>query len=96
MSAVGNDVGVRYPRRQLAAALMRAAVRGSTGMRRNLRGFAAAAVLVTAAAAPQLASAQKSGGILRIPALDSPASMSIHEESTIAVLGPMMGRSTTS
>jgi peptide/nickel transport system substrate-binding protein len=60
-------------------------------MRRNLRGFAAAAVLLMAAAAPQPASAQKSGGILRIPALDSPASMSIHEESTIAVLGPMMG-----
>jgi hypothetical protein len=35
--------------------------------------------------------AQKSSGVLRIPALDSPASMSIHEESTIALLGPMMG-----
>ena len=34
---------------------------------------------------------QKPGGILRLPALDSPASMSILEESTIAVLGPMMG-----
>ena len=96
MSAVGNDVGVRYPRRQLAIPLNACGGGGRTGMRRNLRGFAAAAVLVTAAAAPQLASAQKSGGILRIPALDSPASMSIHEESTIAVLGPMMGRSTTS
>jgi peptide/nickel transport system substrate-binding protein len=70
---------------------MRAAGEGRIGMRRNLRGLAAAAVLVMAAAAPHLASAQKSDGILRIPALDSPASMSIHEESTIAVLGPMMG-----
>ena len=33
----------------------------------------------------------ETGGILRLPALDSPASMSIQEESTIAVLGPMMG-----
>ena len=29
--------------------------------------------------------------LLRLPALDSPASMSILDESTIAVLGPMMG-----
>jgi peptide/nickel transport system substrate-binding protein len=35
--------------------------------------------------------AQKPGGVLRMPMGDSPASMSIHEESTIAVLGPMMG-----
>jgi peptide/nickel transport system substrate-binding protein len=41
------------------------------------------------AAAPALA--EKPGGILRIPARDSPASLSIHEESTIATLGPMMG-----
>jgi peptide/nickel transport system substrate-binding protein len=59
-------------------------------MRRHLRRFAAAALLVAIAAATP-AAAQKAGGILRIPALDSPASMSIHEESTIAVLGPMMG-----
>ena len=91
MSAVGNNVGVRYPRRQLALPLNVSGGEGRMSMRRNLRGFAAAAVLAMAAAAPQLASAQKSGGILRIPALDSPASMSIHEESTIAVLGPMMG-----
>src|SRR5437763_13847476 len=35
--------------------------------------------------------AQKSGGVLRMPMITSPASMSIHEESTIAALGPMMG-----
>jgi peptide/nickel transport system substrate-binding protein len=34
--------------------------------------------------------AQKPGGILRIPARDSPASLSIHEESTLSTEGPMM------
>ena len=33
----------------------------------------------------------ETGGILRLPALGSPVSMSIYEEPTIAVLGPMMG-----
>src|ERR1700755_614871 len=37
------------------------------------------------------ASAQKPGGVLRIPLGTSIASVSIHEESTIVVLGPMMG-----
>ena len=36
------------------------------------------------------AQAQKSGGILRVPHGDSPASMSIHEESTITAEGPAM------
>jgi peptide/nickel transport system substrate-binding protein len=35
--------------------------------------------------------AEKPGGVLRMPMITSPASMSIHEESTIAALGPMMG-----
>jgi hypothetical protein len=35
--------------------------------------------------------AQKSGGILKVYFFDSPASMSIHEEATIAAEGPMMG-----
>jgi len=48
---------------------MRAAGEGRIGMRRNLHGLAAAAVLVTAAVGSQPAAAQKSGGILRIPAL---------------------------
>ena len=34
--------------------------------------------------------AQKPGGILKLPHGDSPASMSIHEESTIVSEGPMM------
>ncbi len=37
------------------------------------------------------ANAQKAGGILKVFFFDSPASMSIHEEATIAGQGPMMG-----
>src|SRR6266700_1035098 len=35
--------------------------------------------------------AQKAGGILQLSHFDSPASMSLHEESTTAALRPMMG-----
>ena len=49
------------------------------------------AVLLLACCGAGAAFAQKSGGTLRLPAITSPASMSIHEESTIATLGPMMG-----
>jgi len=35
--------------------------------------------------------AQKQGGILRVPNFDSPASMSLLEESTVAVNRLMMG-----
>ena len=45
--------------------------------------------LVTSLSAPALA--QKAGGTLRVYFFDSPGSMSIHEESTIAAQGPMMG-----
>src|SRR5215216_7992909 len=45
-------------------------------------------LLALVAAGP--AAAQKSGGILRGQHFDSPASMSIHEESTRAALQPMM------
>jgi peptide/nickel transport system substrate-binding protein len=38
-----------------------------------------------------VATAQKSGGILKIYHRDSPASMSIHEEGTIGVILPTMG-----
>ena len=48
--------------------------------------WAALALAVTSSAAL----AQKPGGILRMPHGDSPASMSIHEESTIVSEGPMM------
>jgi len=35
--------------------------------------------------------AQKQGGTLKLYFFDSPASMSVHEEATIAGQGPMMG-----
>src|SRR4030088_665887 len=49
----------------------------------------APALMALAVTGPALA--QKSGGILQMPNFSSPASMSIHEESTIAVGIPMMG-----
>ncbi|HEV2189395.1 MAG TPA: ABC transporter substrate-binding protein [Stellaceae bacterium] len=58
-------------------------------MARYLAKIAAAGLLAMAlAAGPALA--QKSGGILKMPHGDSPASMSILEESTIIAEGPMM------
>src|ERR1700730_2209390 len=53
--------------------------------------WAAAVGLLPSLFVCEPAFAQKPGGILRMPSGDSPASMSIHEESTIATLGPMMG-----
>ena len=58
-------------------------------MRRHWPTFTMAALLGAAIAAGP-AVAQKSGGILKIPHGDSPASMSILEESTITAEGPMM------
>src|ERR1700736_4499004 len=60
-------------------------------MKRNLRGFAAAGSLFVAMFAAEAACAQKQGGILKMYSPDSPASMSIHEESTVFAEGPMMG-----
>jgi peptide/nickel transport system substrate-binding protein len=56
-----------------------------------LRVTIAVAVLATSISTATPASAEKPGGVLRMPMITSPASMSIHEESTIAALGPMMG-----
>jgi peptide/nickel transport system substrate-binding protein len=53
--------------------------------------FAAALGLLAGLAAAHAALAQKPGGTLRMYFFDSPASMSIHEEATIAGQGPMMG-----
>src|SRR5262249_29674119 len=50
--------------------------------------LAAAAVAAVFSLSPALA--QKSGGVLKVFFFDSPATMSIHEESTIAGQGPMM------
>src|SRR5215468_3519060 len=52
---------------------------------------AAASALVTAISAGTSSFAQKAGGVLKLSHFDSPASMSILEESTRAALQPMMG-----
>ena len=60
-------------------------------MFRHLRSFAAGAGLLIALSAAPAALAQKQGGILRVYMIDSPASMSIHEESTVVAERPVMG-----
>ena len=65
--------------------------KGWRRMKPNLGALNLAIGLVASVSVCGPALSQKPGGILRLPALDSPASMSILEESTIAVLGPMMG-----
>jgi peptide/nickel transport system substrate-binding protein len=60
-------------------------------MQRNLTGLAAAGALLLAMATAPPASAQKQGGILHLGHFDSPASMSLLEESTQAVNRPMSG-----
>ena len=57
----------------------------------RLATVAAAAGLLCTTAFGSPAVAQKAGGILKMYFFDSPASMSIHEESTLAAQGPMMG-----
>jgi peptide/nickel transport system substrate-binding protein len=57
---------------------------------RYAQSLVTAGALLAVTLASGAALAQKSGGILRMPGITSPASMSIHEESTIATLGPMM------
>src|SRR5690242_19980129 len=60
-------------------------------IRMNLRSaVTAAGALVAAISAADPVLAQKSGGILRLSHFDSPASMSILEESTRAAEQPMM------
>ena len=60
-------------------------------MKRELRVLAAAGWLVWAMCAADAAYAQKTGGILKLGHFDSPASMSMLEESTQAVNRPMSG-----
>src|SRR6266850_2216026 len=57
----------------------------------NLRAVAMAGPLFVALFGGEAAWAQKTGGILKMFSADSPASMSIHEESTVFAEGPMMG-----
>ena len=59
-------------------------------MKRDLRVLAAAGALLLGLSSADSAFAQKKGGILRMPHFDSPASMSLLEESTVAVIRPMM------
>src|ERR1700758_2799876 len=59
-------------------------------MKRDLRVLAAAGPLLLGLAMAQPANAQKQGGILRMGHFDSPASMSLLEESTVAVIRPIM------
>ena len=58
------------------------------GVGRTL-GIVTAALLI-GMAADEPAAAQKPGGVLRMPIGNSPASMSIHEESTRIAVTPMM------
>src|ERR1700739_1872050 len=57
----------------------------------RLRSCLAASTLLAAVLVTGTSFAQKPGGILQMPGFSSPASMSIHEESTIAAGIPMMG-----
>ena len=59
-------------------------------VRHTLRFVGAGLVLLTIGIAHP-AFAQKTGGILRQYMIDSPASMSIHEETTVVAERPMMG-----
>src|SRR5271167_1015309 len=60
-------------------------------MKRDRRRLSSAGALLAAMAAAAPAAAQKQGGILHAGHFDSPASMSMLEESTAAVNRPMMG-----
>ena len=60
-------------------------------MKRVLRVLAVAGPFAVALVAGPPAVAQKSGGVLRVPWFDSPPSLSLLEESTVAANRPMMG-----
>ncbi|MBI3513589.1 MAG: peptide ABC transporter substrate-binding protein [Proteobacteria bacterium] len=55
------------------------------------RSVAVAGALATGIAGGDVALAQKSGGILKVYTIDSPASVSIHEENTVFAERPVMG-----
>src|SRR5690349_10452230 len=60
-------------------------------MNRVLRAAGAAMVVLLTLSVSQPSVAQKRGGILRMYTLDSPASMSPHEEATVFSQGPTAG-----
>src|SRR5579862_5524465 len=70
---------------------MIAAIGGERQMTAKLPLFAVAAGLFLGTAVGGPASAQKSGGVLKVQHWDSPASMSILEEATYSVVVPIMG-----
>ena len=57
----------------------------------KLRVAGATGAVLIAISAASTTSAQTQGGILRQYIIDSPASMSIHEETTVVAERPMMG-----
>src|SRR5271157_787634 len=85
MGACRGDIGpsVALPRRRRN--------RRPIEMKSGLRRLAAVGALLWALSVGGMAFAQKSGGILKIYALDSPASISIHEEAAPQAVVPMMG-----
>ena len=60
-------------------------------MTRKLRLCAAVGAGLPALVVAYAAAAQKPGGILKSYSIDSPASMSIHEEATVFAVRPAMG-----
>jgi len=60
-------------------------------MRQGHYALAVLGTLLVVGSAADAAFAQKQGGILKVPHFDSPASMSLLEESTVAVNRPIMG-----
>src|SRR5689334_24153921 len=68
----------------------RACLSGEEPVRLGWGAVAAACVLLAAAAVTAPALAQQQGGVLRIFSSNSPASMSIHEESTRYAVTPVM------
>ena len=60
-------------------------------MNHKSRAFAVTASLLAASFVAGPSVAQKQSGILKIYMLDSPASMSIHEEATVVAERPVMG-----
>ena len=60
-------------------------------MKQRLEGLVAAALLLSGLYLSPTVAAQQSGGLLKIGHFDSPASMSMLEESTAAVNRPIMG-----
>src|SRR5919205_327136 len=60
-------------------------------MTRNMHALLVIAALLLTPCLSTTGLGQKPGGVLRVYHIDSPASMSIHEESTISAVIPMMG-----